>query len=408
MFARHSSVEARIPLDSRLSDGLASRRLFTPVLLGLGLTAVLFAVLNGLVASLGQSPQFSFTLAGSFVLYLATKPAPRELVATVGLGLVLRVVYGATFGVNPYFGSLVISTAGFLGVAGLVSLACSAVRLRRVSEFGVAAYFPFVSILVGFILPVTNHFSPYTFDLELLGCDGATGFQPSFFLGRLIHGRPAVWDITATIYYALPLAVALLCAARVGQRRGEVGRLLWLFGLMSVVGFCLYAVCPATGPIYAFREWFPSGAPDVSRLSLAHLPAPAAPRNAIPSLHFSTALLVFWNTHFLRRERWAAGLFLAGTGFAVLALGEHYLTDVVVAVPFSLFFHAAFSDTESAGSVWRSAAMFGGAGFVAVWLLILRFGSQQLPAHPALTCLAFAATVGMSVWIQAKLARSRI
>src|SRR5476649_377149 len=76
-----------------------------PVLLALALLAVALAFFNGLAASFGDSPQFSFTLAGSFALFLATRPARREMVATLVLGLALRLVYWATLGIKPYFGS---------------------------------------------------------------------------------------------------------------------------------------------------------------------------------------------------------------------------------------------------------------------------------------------------------------
>src|SRR5580700_11730531 len=80
-----------------------------PVLLALALMAVALAFLNGLAASFGKSPQFSFTLAGSFALFLATRPKRLEIVITFILGLSLRLAYGATFGIQPYFGSALIS-----------------------------------------------------------------------------------------------------------------------------------------------------------------------------------------------------------------------------------------------------------------------------------------------------------
>src|SRR5471030_2946919 len=79
-----------------------------PVLLALALVAVALAFLNGLAASFGDSPQFSFTLAGSFAVFLATRPARREIVATLVLGLALRLAYGASLGNKPYFGSVLI------------------------------------------------------------------------------------------------------------------------------------------------------------------------------------------------------------------------------------------------------------------------------------------------------------
>jgi PAP2 superfamily len=398
------SQPIRTPKQTRGSRELDAAK---PVLLALALMAVALAFLNGLAASLGKSPQFSFTLAGSFALFLATRPKRLEIVITFILGLALRLAYGAYFGIQPYFGSAMIGFAGFLGVASLLVLAFTALRKRRFSEFGTAAFFPFVSIMVGFILPFTNHLSPLTFDAHLLAADGAFGFQPSFVLGRVIGGHPTLWDLTSTVYYALPFAVALLCAAQLGRRPDEVRRLLWLFGIMSAVGFCLYAVCPATGPIYAFRG-FPLRAPDLSGLSLAPLAVPSAPRNAIPSLHFSTALLVFWNTSQLRRSgRIAAALFLAGTAFATLALGEHYLIDIVVAFPFSLTFQAAFADTAG-NAGWRYGAMGSGAALVAAWLLALRFWVQPLIEWRAAICALAIATLGFSIWARRELSRREL
>jgi len=381
-------------------------------MLAVALVAVALALSNGLLASLGHNPQFSFTLAGAFAIYLATRPARREIVLTLALGLALRVAYGATFVVEPYFGSMYISFAGFAGIASLMALSHTAFRKSDFSVFGVAAFFPLVSILVGFILPITNRLSPVTFDTHLLAVDGALGFQPSFVLGSMINGRRLLWDLTCTVYYALPFAVALLCASQLRTHFKEVRRLLYLFGAMSALGFCLYAICPATGPIYAFHGWFPSKPPRLSDLSLAVLTVPGAVRNAIPSLHFSTALLVFWNTSGMRKIwRIASGLFLAATGFAILALGEHYVIDMVVAVPFCLMCQAASESLrdlgESAGQeAHGTMAMWIGAGLVAGWLLMLRFGIQPLVALPMATCALFISTVGVSLLMRHRLCRA--
>ena len=384
-----------IPMRYGSAEGAV--RLLRATLLVLAIMAVTVALLNGLVESLGHSPQFSYTLIGSFAVYVATRPRHRDLTAVVGLGLALRLVYGATYGIKPYFGSAVISSGCFVGIVSLTLMAFKAVRNRSFSEFGIAAYFPFVLIAAGLILPVTNRLSPETFDGHLLAADGVVGFQPSFLVGRLISGHPLLWDLTSAIYYAVPFAVALLCAVQFARRPQAVPRLLWLFATMTVVGFCIYVVCPATGPRYAFSETFPFHVPGADTLSLTEFTVPGAPRNAIPSLHFTTALLVLWNSlAFGKVGRIAAGLFLAATMFAVLALGEHYLIDLVVAVPFSLFFQAAFTETAPAGSR-RSAAMWTSAGLVTAWLLMLRLSPEALTQWPVVTCIALGATAVVSL-----------
>src|ERR1051325_2451592 len=97
-------------------------------MVAVALLAVALALSNGLLASLGHSPQFCFTLAGSFAIYLATRPAWLEIALTLLLGLGLRIAYGANFAVEPYFGSICISFAGFAGVASLMVLSYAAFR----------------------------------------------------------------------------------------------------------------------------------------------------------------------------------------------------------------------------------------------------------------------------------------
>ncbi len=375
-----------------------------PILPALALIGVVLAFANGLMASAGKSPQFSFALSSCFVLFLATRPGGWQLTTVLALGIGLWVAYTAAYGIDPYFGWVPISSAGFLGIASLLMLGYMAVHRRKPWELIVAAFFPGVSIMVGFVLPMTNRWSQLAFDAHLLAADGVIGCQPSFILGRLLTNRPLLWNATATWYYALPLAVGLLCAAHLRTHRGEVRRLLWMFTSMSLVGFFLYAVCPATGPAYAFHGRFPDSVPNLTGPALAGLPVPGAPRNAMPSLHFSTALLVFWNTRVFRlARRLPAALFLAGTAFAILALGEHYLSDIVVAMPFSLFFQAAFWRGNAGDGMWKQLGMSCGAGLCAAWLLILRLSVQSLIARPVATSLAFAATVGVSIWIATKL-----
>lgn len=349
---------------------------------------------------LGGSPQFAFTLAGSFLIHMATRPTKWEIPLTIVLGVALRLFYGATVSMEPSFVYEIISLGGFLGIASIIILVLTAPRKDDLTVLGSAIFFPFFSIVVGFMLPLTSRLSPVALDTHLLAVDGVLGFQPSFLLGSLIGEKRNTlqWNLIATLYYALPLPVALLCASHLNKGASGVRRLLFMFGTMSVCGFSIFALCPATGPYYAFREWFPL-APPVSDIPLIPLNVPYAPRNAIPSLHMSAALLVFWNTFGMRKlYRCAAGLFLAGTAFAVLALGEHYFIDIVVAVPFSLMFQTAFIDNDYIR--WKSFLVLGCAVVVFGWLMMLRFNAQALVDWPVITTSCVMLTLGLSALVR--------
>ena len=74
------------------------------------------------------------------------------------------------------------------------------------------------------------------------------------------------------------------------------------------------------------------------------VPIADAPRNAMPSVHVAATLLVFWNS--IGWPKWARAItavFLLLTVLATLGFGEHYLVDLVVAVPFCLAVQAAWT-----------------------------------------------------------------
>jgi len=136
------------------------------------------------------------------------------------------------------------------------------------------------------------------------------------------------------------------------------------------------------GPRYAFGALFPMGSPNVA-------PMPALLEgypNAMPSLHMATALLLVL---FTGRIRWllsVALLFLAGTVAATLAF-EHYVIDLVVAVPF-----ACFAAESARGRIIPAIKYL---AVVLAWLALIRFASPGLIHHPwALRLLAL-----FTVWL---------
>jgi PAP2 superfamily len=118
-----------------------------------------------------------------------------------------------------------------------------------------------------------------------------------------------IWHRVLTVIYGyLPLATALVLI--VTGRRSECMAAVVLAGLFAPIFYVLF---PAVGPAW---------------VNVAD-----APRNCLPSLHMAWALILLVYTP--ARARILAILFAGLTGFATLGLGEHYIIDLVAAVPYT-------------------------------------------------------------------------
>nr|MDQ2900155.1 phosphatase PAP2 family protein [Acidobacteriota bacterium] len=188
--------------------------------------------------------------------------------------------------------------------------------------------------------------TPLTYDYSAYALDANLGFPP-FLVGRWFVSCPVLFACCAPAYNALPLYLSL---ARAVQLRFPVPGSLDLrlaYAVLGTAGFALYQVCPVAGPLYRFGAMFPFHPPFVVPLG----PAPlfAAARNGMPSLHFGWVLLVFCYCRSYRRT-WIAllsGLFLILTALATLGSGEHYLVDLLVAIPLVCAVYGACSQTRT-------------------------------------------------------------
>jgi hypothetical protein len=167
------------------------------------------------------------------------------------------------------------------------------------------------------------------------------------------------------------------------RRDCRPGRLLISYLVTYFTGPCLYLIVPARGPRHAFGSLFPMGNPDVSPVLVQLSGWP----NAIPSLHVSTALLFVFFAGNSRLLRCLAWIYLAGTVAATLAF-EHYLIDLVVAVPF-----ACFAALAAEGKIQKA---LGNLALVLAWLVTIRFATPALVAYPAVLRILSIATVGVA------------
>ncbi len=245
------------------------------------------------------------------------------------------------------------------------------------------------------VLKASSHAYPLKYDYVLQSLDQALGLT-AFQVSGLFSSRQRT-DLLALYEFLAPAMVAWY-GIHLVMRGSQPRKLLYSYLIAYLVGGCLYGIVPAMGPRYAFGATFPMGHPNVA-------PVPALLEgypNAIPSLHVATALLfVLFNN----RNRWlltTAVLFLTGTVAATLAI-EHYVVDLVVAVPFACFaVEAAYG---------RVIAAMKYLGLVFVWLGLIRFASPELLQHPwALRFLAvFSILLGVrAVAVQWKGSRKEI
>lgn len=361
-------------------------------------------------------PTFCFTLLGTFMIYVWTRPSRSAWLAVLILTIALRAACARLMGgLGHYYGVWSISWGAFLGIASLLVLAVQVVRSHSSGTerklyrktFYAGAVFPLCSLLIGYSVPLTVWLRPKTYDAFLLAADGGLGFQPSFDLRRLLTGSYNWWGVTTVIYYALPLGVCILYASHLAFERAQQRRpvmILALFLSLMVVGSALYLVYPAVGPKHAFGEFYPRNLPRLAEIAIHPISVPADPRNCMPSLHLAGALAIWWNSCLWPRwGRWLAAIFLCATIFSTLALGEHYLVDLVVAVPFTLILQAAWTVSVPFAQPARSKPLVVGMTLTLAWLVLLRYGLRLWLISPLIAWTLIVSTVVWCLVLEKKL-----
>jgi len=323
-------------------------------------------------------PFLAPALLGAVVVQIRTRRC-FELLATVPLAAGLALV---RFGLHLRLLRENAAHLGvFLGLASLFFMGVAVLRSRpnelpeRIGAFGVAMAAPVFVIITAAVLSGTGHAHPVTLDRVLYAFDGSLGFQPSFLLGRLLARWAWLGGLAKVSYEQVPVAVLILYTSRMGAPERTRPNVLLVIGAASLVGYLLYALLPAAGPLYLFPSRFPNSAPPLAGLAL--LPVAVAadiPRNAMPSLHMAWAVLLWWNAR--RSAFWVRagyGLYLALTVLFTLGSGEHYLIDLVVALPFALAVQAAF--LVPIREMPRSWPFCAGTLATLAWLGFLRFAA---------------------------------
>lgn len=366
----------------------------------------------GLLWALGNMPTLSFMMLGAFIIHMSMRPARSELAATLGLAALLRLAYSAAGNsFVTYFGSAWLDWGGFLGSASLAALFIRAWRSspqpqrQAWYDFFTAAALPYTWITSAICLGA-GIATARTNDALLCAFDATLGGLPSFSLGAMLGRHPLLQQWTQTVYDALPVAAAFLLAAYRRETARPV-RLIPLYISMMLLATVTYWLYPAAGPAFAFPHRFPLDPPRAAEILGQPLPPFPAPRNAMPSLHFGAMLVLLWNCRTWRwPARYAALAFALATAFATLALGQHYVIDLVVAFPYVAALQAVCTTAVPLRSPRRYALIAAGTILVAAWLLALRFAVPLFLKTPSISWAAILATLAVTVGLERSLSRS--
>jgi len=346
----------------------------------------------------------AWALAGSAVIYFSTRPGFRNIAVTVALAAVFAFTY--TFMKHaPVGGSL----PAFLGLGSIACMSFSALwgggerRKASVDACLMATMFPLFLVISGFSLAVTTAVHPKTYDLFLYAFDVQLGLSPSFLVGRLLARFILIRQICFSGYESLPLAMAIAFVLD----RGRSSRIVVAFTVAAAGGFLLYNLCPAAGPVHVFGAQFPYGSPASMMVPYGLIEMGPAPRNAMPSVHIAMALLILWNS-----RRWAAvwrvlaGALVTVTVLATLGFGEHYLVDLLVAVPFALLAQGVAATGLPWDSRVRVAAVGGGGLVVLAWIWYLRLPVPPLYANGLWAWELLLLTAVLAVCVESRLQRA--
>jgi hypothetical protein len=179
-------------------------------------------------------------------------------------------------------------------------------RPHRSAEYTIlGTLFAFFPLAIRLTLETVTRLTPYTIDGRLSAFDDGLSVVIYHFVSHhsVLHG------VLCLPYYGLPIFAALILVT--APQRILCGKLLLLASFLAPV---FYYLAPAVGPAWV----------DVS----------SAPRNCFPSLHMTWALVFL--IYASPRLRTAAVVFAALTMAATVGLGEHYIVDLVAAVPYTL------------------------------------------------------------------------
>ena len=387
-------------------------RIFKLILSALSIAAVLALSLNKTFYTDSMvSAYLSLALASALITLTILRRCWLDLLWVLTGALILAVLDYRVMHFQPMF----MAGFSFVGLSALAALCIHTIwaegedRKLLLYAFAPAVLFVGSEWMASSLLELTEKLHPKSFDLYLYSFDSSLRVQFSFLMGQLFQKWLWVRFACLVIYIALPLPLALVYAARLRARRENALAVMLAFLVTGPLGILCYNMVPAVGPAHLFGgayPWHPLSTADAMRMNLMPI-LRQGPRNAIPSLHMTWVLLIWWNSRGLARWiRAIAIVFVLLTVMATLGTGEHYFVDLVVAFPFSLMVQALCSYFLPLRSGERRAAFLFGTFTTLIWLALMSYNTGIFWSSPVVPWAMTVATIAASIFLWQRLLRA--
>jgi len=383
----------------------------------IGLTVALLAAILALSLNWNfyyesmANAYLSLALGSALIVLVILRRSWFDLLWVATGALVLAALDYRVMEYKPFF----MSGFSFVGLSALAVLgtrtiwAKAADRKLLLYGFVPAVLFVASEWTASTLLDITENLHPKTFDVFLYSFDSSLRVQISFLVGQFLLKNLWLRTASLAIYIGLPLPLALVYASQLRRKKEQALAVMIAFLATGPIGVLCYNMLPACGPVHLFGAafpWSPLSTADAMRLNVVPVLIKGA-RNAIPSLHMTWVLLVWWNSRGLARwVRAIALVFVALTVLATLGTGEHYFIDLVVAFPFSLLVQALCSYSIPFNNRERRAAFVFGAFTTLIWLALLSFSVKMFWSSPIVPWGMIVATMVPSIYLWNRLLRA--
>ena len=300
-------------------------------------------------------------------------------------------------------------------MAGLAPYAFTLARIARASGrersrwidlLAVASLVHVTSLCIPYFRDNTAIWLPRILDADIARLDEAFGAQPSALMAIAFLKVPPLGTASLIVYTFVQLPITAVAAWQWKRKAADELSVLPAFMIGSIVGFTCYWLAPAIGPKVYFAGRFPLL--HATQGYLDHLPLydfnPHHPRNDMPSMHFSWAVMAFLFTRgFPLVGRFYAALFVFFTFCATIGLGEHYLADLIVGASLVLMVRGLTAARLSWRDPDRLRAVVIGFAILSAWIAAIHF---EAPIPAPLTLLLFLGTVAAAIVFERALARA--